>query len=192
MGAIKGSLQQELCTNARTGSSYGMNVSSGQTVAEGARLAQAGPVGREVIPSGEPQPRTEGPGLTITLTDSMLRPAAGQKPNDGLIHDTDLQRLVRELQGAGAKSIYIGDQLVEQYTKIRAWGNNITVNSFGLGRPFVVRAFGTPGTLQAAVEAQGGVLDQLRVLDPAMVIVESRTREGAGASGGSAEGGVHS
>jgi uncharacterized protein YlxW (UPF0749 family) len=115
----------------------------------------------------------EGPGVIITLTDSMLKARAGHGVGDGLIHDSDLQRVVQALRGAAAKEIYICDQRVDRDTRIRAWGNNITVNSFGLGRPFVVRALGDPNTLRAAVEAENGVLDNLRHIDPAMVTVET-------------------
>jgi len=91
-----------------------------------------------------------GPGVEILLGDGGDVAVDGD-PNDYLIHDTDITAVVNALVAAGAEAVEINGERVVATTPIRCAGTTVLVNSARLGSPYVIRAVGDPGELEAAV-----------------------------------------
>jgi uncharacterized protein YlxW (UPF0749 family) len=87
----------------------------------------------------------------------------------GLIHDSDINQTVNELKAAGAEAISINDQRLVAMSPIRCAGPTVLVNNVPQPPPYVIRAIGNGKTLQAAMNLPGGIADQLRGMDPAMI-----------------------
>jgi len=106
-----------------------------------------------------------GPGIVVTLDD---RPEAvegepestlprGEVEGDGRVLDRDLQELVNGLWVAGAEAISIDDLRLTARTAIRSAGEAVLVDFRPLSPPYVVRALGDPGRLEAAfVDGEAG------------------------------------
>lgn len=93
----------------------------------------------------------EGLGIMITMTDSDRDAYNGEDPNDLIIHDIDILRLLNDLRKSGATAISINGERVLGKTQIKCSGSTITVNDTTYGQPFVIRAIGDIDSLNAAV-----------------------------------------
>lgn len=108
----------------------------------------------------------EGPGVTITLRDGEGGDAL---PMDRIIHDGDVLRVANELWASGAEAIEVNGHRVVGSTSFRCVGTVIQVDSVPIASPIVIRAIGDASTLMGAMNLPGGVLDELRGVDKAMV-----------------------
>lgn len=115
----------------------------------------------------------EGSGIEITLKDSTRQLRAGQEPNELLIHDSDLQHLMHALWQAGAHDISLGSQQITPRTTIHAKGPDIVVNDMPVSPPYVVRVLGDSEKLTKQIQAEGGTIDRLVQIDPAMVTIKT-------------------
>ena len=86
-----------------------------------------------------------GPGITITMRDSERELKDGQNPNDLIIHDIDILRVLNDLKKAGAR--------VLATSKIKCSGATITVNDTTYGQPFIIKAIGDIDLLSAAINS---------------------------------------
>lgn len=116
----------------------------------------------------------QGPGLIVTLNDSKNHvpgalPAAIM-PN--LIHDSDINQAVNELKAAGAEAIAVNDQRLVATSPVRCAGPTVYVNNTPQTPPYIIKAIGSAKDLQTALNLQGGVADNLRVLDPSMIKIQ--------------------
>lgn len=102
-----------------------------------------------------------GPGITVQMGDSPIKPGDGDDPNFYIVHDVDLLALVNELWASGAEAISINDQRVVINTPIRCVGPTITVNTVRLTPPYVVKAIGPPANLETGLRYTGGFLDSM-------------------------------
>jgi len=85
------------------------------------------------------------------MTDSDRDADNGEDPNDLIIHDIDILRLLNDLRKSGATAISINGERVLGKTQIKCSGSTITVNDTTYGQPFVIRAIGDIDSLNAAV-----------------------------------------
>ncbi|MCG9896283.1 MAG: DUF881 domain-containing protein [Fimbriimonadaceae bacterium] len=111
----------------------------------------------------------EGPGVTLTLRDSKKPLEELPSVNDGIIHDADLIRVINELWNAGAEAITVNGKRAGPTTSYRCVGSVIVVDGARFAAPIVIRAIGDPQNLEGALNLPGGVLDEIRELDPDMV-----------------------
>lgn len=102
-----------------------------------------------------------GPGVIVTLSDSVRELKPGENPEMYLIHDEDLLRVINELFAAGAEAISINGQRYVATTEIRCAGPTASVNRVRIGTPFVIKAIGDPATLESALRIRGGVVEAL-------------------------------
>lgn len=102
-----------------------------------------------------------GAGVTITVADSNIDPNTVWNPNDLLVHDKDILKIVNELKNAGAEAISINDQRVILTTAIICGGNIININGERIGAPFEIKAIGSPEAL-ANLERPGGYISILK------------------------------
>lgn len=114
----------------------------------------------------------EGPGVTITLRDST-KDLQNIATLDKIIHDTDVLKVVNELWASGAEAVTVNGHRVVSGTSFRCVGPVIHVEGVPIASPVIVRAIGDPKTLMGGMNLPGGVLDEIRQLDPAMVQIES-------------------
>jgi uncharacterized protein YlxW (UPF0749 family) len=102
----------------------------------------------------------KGKGISIALEDGEYN-AATTNPNEYIIHESHLFKLINELKIAGAEAIAINGQRLTANSYIVCNGPVITVDGKQYPAPFVVEAIGNPTTLLSAIEISGGVMDQL-------------------------------
>jgi uncharacterized protein YlxW (UPF0749 family) len=118
-----------------------------------------------------------GPGVVVTITDSRRALRPGEDPNLVLIHYSDVHAVVSTLWAAGAEAIAVNDERLTGTTGLSCVGTTILCNVRRLAPPYRIKAIGVPQILRAAVQARGGILDQLRVFDfPVTVAVAADLR----------------
>jgi len=105
----------------------------------------------------------KGPGIVVTLDDSLRSPKAGEDPNNLLVHDTDILMVVNELKASGAEAISINGERVIAMSEIRCAGTTILVNSNKIAAPFVITAIGDAGELESGISLKGGYMETLKV-----------------------------
>jgi len=107
----------------------------------------------------------KGPGISITLSDIDNRKStqAILSSNETLIHDEDIRRVINELCAAGAEAISVNDSRIISTSAVRCVGPTILVNDTKMSPPYVIRAIGKADQLEAAMNLNGGVIDNLKV-----------------------------
>lgn len=107
-----------------------------------------------------------GPGVMVSLSDVNKRKAAEFDSSAAtLIHDEDIRRIVNELWSAGAEAISINGSRIITTTAIRCVGPTVLINDKKMAPPYVISAIGNPEQLEAALNLNGGVIDNLRIWD---------------------------
>lgn len=104
--------------------------------------------------------KSEGKGIRITLQDSDYDPKS-LNPNDYIVHESHVFKLLNELKISGAQAIAINGQRVMADSYIRCNGPVITIDGTQHPAPFVIEAVGDSDTLMASLNLNGGVVDQL-------------------------------
>ncbi|KOY82587.1 DUF881 domain-containing protein [Lysinibacillus macroides] len=102
----------------------------------------------------------EGKGVRITLQDGDYDPKSFN-PNDYIVHESHIFKLLNELKISGAQAIAINGQRVMATSYIRCNGPVITIDGTQHPAPFVIEAIGDAKTLLASLNLNGGVVDQL-------------------------------
>ncbi len=103
-----------------------------------------------------------GPGIIITLNDSPRALQPGQNPNDLLVHDEDILKIVNEMKASGAEAIAVNDQRITAMAEIRCAGTTILVNMNKVAPPFIIKATGDPQLLESGLNIRGGYLEVLK------------------------------
>lgn len=103
--------------------------------------------------------KVEGPGIIITLNDSMENLENSEHTELYLIHDIDVLEIINELRAAGAEAIAINDERVIGTSNIRCGGPTINIDGNRHATPFIIKAIGDPKTLEASALAPDGYLD---------------------------------
>lgn len=107
----------------------------------------------------------KGEGITITLNDMDNRKtsAGSLNANATLIHDEDIRKVVNELFAAGAEVVAVNDSRLISTSAVRCVGPSILVNDTKMTPPYVIKAIGKAEQLEAALNLNGGVVDNLRI-----------------------------
>jgi len=103
---------------------------------------------------------SEGKGIRITLQDGDYDPKS-VNPNDYIVHESHIFKLLNELKISGAQAIAINGQRVLANSYIRCNGPVITIDGKQHPAPFVIEAVGNSATFLASLNLNGGVVDQL-------------------------------
>ncbi|MDG3012896.1 DUF881 domain-containing protein [Rhodococcus sp. D2-41] len=124
------------------------------------RVAHAVEQGRALEAAAGLTPVT-GPGLVVTLTDAPRdadgKYPAGASPDDLVIHQQDVQSVLNALWAGGATAIELMDQRVVNTSAPRCIGNTLLLHGRTYSPPYVMRAIGPAGPMQAALDAERGV-----------------------------------
>lgn len=121
-----------------------------------------------------------GPGVVVTLRDlqdvkkkiDAPKDPGGFSAMDEIIHDLDVMRTVNELWNAGAEAIAVGGNRIVPRSSIRCVGSVIHVNDQPVTSPVRIEAIGDPKILASAMNLKGGVLQDIRDMEPGMITVE--------------------
>ncbi|MCV2491238.1 DUF881 domain-containing protein [Geodermatophilus sp. YIM 151500] len=85
-----------------------------------------------------------GPGVEITLDDAPQRPdgsrPADARPDDLVIHQSDVQAVVNAVWAAGAQGVAIMDQRLIATSAVRCVGNTLLLQGRTYSPPFVITA----------------------------------------------------
>ena len=101
-----------------------------------------------------------GEGIKITLQDGDYN-AQSTNPNDYIVHESHIFKVLNELKIAGAEALAINGQQLKVNSYISCNGPVITIDGQQYPAPFVIEAIGNQDTLIASLELTGGIFDQL-------------------------------
>lgn len=102
----------------------------------------------------------EGEGIKVTLQDAEYKPES-TNPNEYIVHESHIFKVLNELKIAGAEAISINGQRLKLNSYISCNGPVITIDGKQYPAPFVIEAVGKQDVLIASLELTGGVFDQL-------------------------------
>lgn len=102
----------------------------------------------------------KGTGIKVTMEDSDYDPSI-QNPNDYIVHESHVLRVVNELKIAGAQGVAINGQRVNSNSYIKCTGPVIMIDGRTFPAPFTIEAIGDPKVLSPALHLKGGVIDGL-------------------------------
>jgi len=109
-----------------------------------------------------------GPGVVITLDDAPARPDGSlpgdARPDDVVIHQSDVQAVVNAVWAAAADGVAIMDRRLIGTSAVRCVGNTLLLQGRTYSPPFVVTAIADP----AAVRAQLAASPQVEVFQQAV------------------------
>ena len=94
-----------------------------------------------------------GEGIIVELRDSDKIVKPGENPNDFLVHDQDLLRIINDLKISGAEAISINGQRYMSFSEVKCSGPTVTINGKTYGQPFIIRAIGDKMDLEAAIKS---------------------------------------
>lgn len=117
---------------------------------------------------------SQGKGIAVSLQDGAYNPSQ-ENPNDYIVHESHVFKVINELKISGAEAISINGQRLHANSYIRCTGPVITVDGKTFPAPFIIEAVGDPSVLLASVNLGGGVIDQL-TSDNIVVTVEEKGR----------------
>jgi uncharacterized protein YlxW (UPF0749 family) len=104
-----------------------------------------------------------GPGVVVVLDDSKRPVQPGENPNNFIIHDEDILRVINELTAGGAEALSVNDQRIIGRTEIRCVGPTVTINGVRTAPPVVIKAIGNPQILESTLTARGGAVEGLKM-----------------------------
>ncbi|HEY0125867.1 MAG TPA: DUF881 domain-containing protein [Blastococcus sp.] len=109
-----------------------------------------------------------GPGVVITLDDAPSRPDGSlpvdARPDDLVIHQSDVQAVVNAVWAAAADGVAIMDERLIATSAVRCVGNTLLLQGRTYSPPFVIAAIAEP----SAVRAQLAASPQVAVLEQAV------------------------
>jgi uncharacterized protein YlxW (UPF0749 family) len=122
--------------------------------------------------------QVSGPGIQVTLIDSVRRNAIANDPLSlaSLIHDADIVLVVNELKAAGAEAVAVNGERIIGMSSIRCVGPVVHVNNVPAAPPYIIQAIGDQNALYGGINLPNGVLDKLRQFDANMAKVEKKTK----------------
>lgn len=104
----------------------------------------------------------KGDGIIVTIKDSEKDVSNGENPNDFIVHDIDVLKIINDLKKSGAKALSINGERLLQSSKIKCSGATITVNDTTYGQPFVINAIGNQDSLMASIISPQSYANLLR------------------------------
>ena len=109
-----------------------------------------------------------GPGVVITLDDAPARPdgslPVNARPDDVVIHQSDVQAVVNAVWAAASDGVAVMDQRLIATSAVRCVGNTLLLQGRTYSPPFVITAIGNA----AAIRAQLDVSPQVAVFKQAV------------------------
>ncbi|MEW9122308.1 MAG: DUF881 domain-containing protein [Thermotaleaceae bacterium] len=104
----------------------------------------------------------KGPGVIITIDDPPMDPDFMGDYSVIMVNYDLLLNLINKLNDAGAEAISVNDQRIVSRTEISLAGNNVNINSVPTAPPFIVKAIGSPDTMEATLNIRFGIAWEMR------------------------------
>lgn len=102
-----------------------------------------------------------GTGVRVTLTDAPLGPngelPAGARPDDVIIHQSDVQAILNAMWSAGADGIMVQGHRIIATSAVRCVGNTLLLRGKTYSPPFVITAIGDQDAIEDALQDAPGV-----------------------------------
>ncbi|MEG2758007.1 MAG: DUF881 domain-containing protein [Anaerovoracaceae bacterium] len=98
----------------------------------------------------------KGPGIVVVVDDGTGKLKKGQNPNDLLIHDKDIFRVLNDLKESGAEVLSVNGQRILGTTAISCAGYTVRINGKTYARPFIVKAIGDSSKMVDRLMGVGG------------------------------------
>ena len=137
-------LQQQVERLTEQAASRNGNVAAAQSAGDAGALS-AGLVG------------LTGPGVVITLDDAPARPDGSlpvdARPDDLVIHQSDVQAVVNSVWAAAADGVAVMDQRLIATSAVRCVGNTLLLQGRTYSPPFVITAIGDAAAIRAQLAA---------------------------------------
>ncbi len=115
-----------------------------------------------------------GPGVTVTLKDSVSSNNSMLDENAYVVHDSDLLRVINELRAAGAEAISLNGERVLATSEIRCAGPTVSINNTRYAAPFVIKAIGDPDTMEQSLLMRSGIVDELKNFEIDVTVVKAQ------------------
>jgi uncharacterized protein YlxW (UPF0749 family) len=131
-------------------------------VAAAQRAGDAGAVSAALVP-------LTGPGVVITLDDAPARPdgslPVNARPDDLVIHQSDVQAVVNAVWAAASDGVAIMDQRLIATSAIRCVGNTLLLQGRTYSPPFVITAIGDASAIRTQLAGSRQVADLQQAVD---------------------------
>lgn len=92
----------------------------------------------------------KGRGVVIKLNDALTR--VSENPNDSIVHDGDVIKVLNELKSSGCQAISVNDERVVATSEQICTGTTIRINKKKYITPFIIRAIGDPDAMYEKLE----------------------------------------
>jgi uncharacterized protein YlxW (UPF0749 family) len=139
-----GDLQRQVERLTEQAASRNTDVAAAQTAGDAGALSAA------LVP-------LTGPGVVITLDDAPFRPdgslPVNARPDDLVIHQSDVQAVVNAVWAAAADGVAIMDERLIATSAVRCVGNTLLLQGRTYSPPFVVTAIAEPSAVRAQLAA---------------------------------------
>ncbi|WP_091770810.1 DUF881 domain-containing protein [Blastococcus aurantiacus] len=150
-----------------------------QAAARDGAVAEARSAGELGVPAAGLTP-VSGSGLEITLDDAPRRPdgtlPGNARPDDLVIHQSDVQAVVNAMWAAGASGVTVMDQRLIATSAVRCVGNTLLLQGRTYSPPFVVRAVVDSTAARQQLAASPQILVFRQVVDAYGLTYEVRER----------------
>ena len=98
-----------------------------------------------------------GDGIIITIKDSENDLKENQNPNELIVHDIDILRIVNDLKKAGAIAISINGERIVFDTYLDLKDDSLYINNTKIKEPITIKAIGNKETLESALRIKYGI-----------------------------------
>ncbi|BEP29495.1 DUF881 domain-containing protein [Helicovermis profundi] len=100
--------------------------------------------------------RVRGEGIIVIISDGDRELLNNENPNNVLVHDLDIKKIITDLRNAGAEAISInGQRILFGKSIVHCTGPTIKVNNSVFAQPFIIKAIGNRTYLESAINAPG-------------------------------------
>ena len=100
--------------------------------------------------------KVRGEGIIVIISDGERELLTNENPNNVLVHDLDISKIITDLRNAGAEAISINNQrIIFNKSLITCNGPTIKVNNTVFAQPFIIKAIGNRSYLESAINAPG-------------------------------------
>lgn len=104
--------------------------------------------------------KVKGPGVIVSLKDASYIPEQ-DNPNNYIVHEQHIQKVISELFISGAEAVSINGQRIAHNSYILCIGPVVEVDGNQYFAPFEIAGIGDPEMMEAALNLKGNLKDQL-------------------------------
>jgi uncharacterized protein YlxW (UPF0749 family) len=104
--------------------------------------------------------KIQGPGVIVSLSDASYIPDE-DNPNNYIVHEQDIQKVIYELLITGAEAVAVNGQRISHNSYIFCIGPVVEVDGKQYFAPFEISAIGDAEKLTASLNLAGNIKDQL-------------------------------